>query len=122
MILWNVHQEKIIWDYDFSKYAENSNGFDYAEFSPEGKYIMLRKYNGFDMKTYELKIETFTGKVISFNSENINTCYKNRDFIDEELKCRILSQFTHFKNCSFTGAEFKDDDYSKYLDITGAVF
>ncbi|MDD7185815.1 MAG: hypothetical protein PUH54_09140 [Oscillospiraceae bacterium] len=122
VILWNVHQEKIIWDYDFSKYAENSNGFDYAEFSPEGKYIMLRKYNGFDMKTYELKIETFTGKVISFNSENINACYKNRDFIDEELKCRILSQFTHFRNCIFTNAEFKDYDYRSYLDITGAVF
>ncbi|MGN0676514.1 MAG: hypothetical protein ACI4K5_02065, partial [Ruminococcus sp.] len=121
VILWNVHQEKIIWDYDFSKYAGNSNNFDYAEFSPDEKYIILHTYNGFDMKTYELKIETFTGKVISSDSENTGACDKSRDFIDEELKCRILSQFTHFKNCSFIGAEFKDDDYSKYLDITGAV-
>lgn len=121
VILWSVRQQKIVRDYNLSEYAENNIDFNYAEFSPEGQYIIFRAYNGYNMKIYELKIEMFTGKIISYNSENIQIYDMERDFIDENLKCRIFSQLTHFKNCSFTGAEFMDEDYRNYLYIMGAI-
>ncbi|MCM1220268.1 MAG: hypothetical protein NC548_37855 [Lachnospiraceae bacterium] len=125
-LLWDVGNKKIIRDYSLSQYAKADIFYNYAEFSPNGQQINFFA-DGFSVRTHILKTSTCTGEILEdyLMKSPAENSHINRDFIDEQLKCEILAQLPHFRNCDFRYAESCDKDCQnynvKYLPVMGAV-
>lgn len=124
-VLWDTENEQIVWDNEFSEYVEEFQEFDCAEFTDNGKFILISNSNG------HLKIETSSGDLCgqysheecyseSYEEYCENNC-EPQNVVDEELRLKILQQLPHFKNCIFTGVDFANEDYKRILSLMGAV-
>lgn len=124
-VLWDTENEQIVWDNEFSEYVDEFEEFECAEFTDNNKFILISNSNGI------LKIETSSGKLCgqysheecyseSYEEYCENNC-EPQNVVDEELRCKILQQLPHFKNCIFTGVDFANEDYKRILSLMGAI-
>lgn len=124
-VLWDTENEQIVWDNEFSEYVEEFQEFDCAEFTDNGKFILISNSNG------HLKIETSSGDLCgqysheecyseSYEEYCENNC-EPQNVVDEELRLKILQQLPHFKNCDFRGSDFAFEDYRRILSLMGAI-
>lgn len=124
-VLWDNENEQIVWDNEFSEYVDEFEEFECAEFTDNNKFILISNSNGI------LKIETSSSKLCGQYSHE--ECYSKSyeeycennceppNYVDEELRCKILQQLTHFKNCDFSGADFLFEEYKRILRSMGAL-
>lgn len=123
-VLWDTENEQIVWENEFSECVDEFWEFDCAEFTDNGRFILISNSNG------HLKIETSSGDLCgrysheecysqSYEEYSENNCVP-QNVVDEELRLKILQQLPHFKNCDFTGVDFAQEDYRKILSLMGA--
>lgn len=124
-VLWDTENEQVIWDKDLSGYTYVVDEFECAGFTDNDKFILISDMNG------NLKIETFSGDLCGQYSHE--ECYSKSyeeycennceppNYVDEELRLKILQQLPHFKNCDFRGADFAFEEYRNILRSMGAL-
>ena len=119
-LLWDCVDSSVLWDIDFSEYADENVSFDYAEFSSDGSHIIFAANNGY-AQILLYCADAVTGEIISSDLTNAFIYHDEKCVpVSEKLKLQIISQLTHFKNCDLTGAEFMEEDHRKYLCKMGA--
>ncbi len=124
-VLWDTENEQIVWDNEFSEYVDEFEEFECAEFTSNGKFILISNSNG------HLKIETSSGDLCGQYSHE--ECYSKSyeeycennceppNYVDEDLRLKILQQLPHFKNCDFRGSDFAFEEYRRILSLMGAL-
>jgi len=126
VIMCDCRENKIVWERSFSEYTEDGRSFEFAVFSKDNKNAEIVSCNSV------LRIDTLSGRIISSKHEKGLTVIdeyfeftqkypKCEESITDELKTLLISQFSHFKNCDFTNAEFFDDEAKKLLNDMGAI-
>ncbi|MBQ8349505.1 MAG: hypothetical protein IJY19_07700 [Ruminococcus sp.] len=126
VIMWNFAENRLLWNYDLSRFTEDGRDFEYAIFSDDENIITLVSCNSV------VNLEVTTGAVLSSKNQKgyavldeFFECTEKfpspETEISDELKREIFSQMNHFKNCDFTGAEFFDDEGRELLGLMGAV-
>lgn len=121
VLLWDNISEEILWDDYISRYIDNHIEFDYAKFSQDGEKIIFWANDG-RCHLYTIIVEAVSGRFIDYSREFFHDFnYTDYQPLDEQLKLKIFSQLTHFKNCNFSGAKFIYEDYSEKLSCMGAL-